>query len=219
MKKVYILLLLLSIGILSNAQVPGYMGKRIMISGGILIGSPNSGNVSSTYANPNYSGFFLHKYYRLSADVVISQKKSVCLSVNQGSMGYNNYSYNYQDNIITNLDVKSLDIGIKYHLKGNIAPFGRYLIYGVSFHSATNSDPDKKYSYAGYSFPESKTTFQSVFFGLGTNYVLKDIIVLSASIETNLGYAGSDYYERYYIIKRWERSAYLNLGFGIGVIL
>lgn len=214
----------------SSAQVPGYLGKKILIGGGILFGSPNyEDHYPQTYKpiiNPSIS---LNKYYRVYADIVFTQRKSVCFAFKNASMGYVNSLYytaahNYNltngyDYVVTKLAISSFDMGIKYHLSGNISPLGSYIMYGLAFHSINETDPENNYAKAALPFLASKTNFTGVFLGLGTNYVVKDLLVLSVSMETEFSFAGDNDLHKKYIIQRWRHSTYFNLGFGIGVLL
>jgi hypothetical protein len=129
---------------------------------------------------------------------------------------YDDYSFSGFYNNIAMLRVKSFDIGLKLHLGGNIAPLGKYFIVGLSRNLATVSDPRNLVVNTYYPFVKSQSHFTSIKLGFGTNYILRDILVLSGSIETDLMVSLNNTSQ---ISNRWQKSSYMNLCLGIGALV
>ncbi len=220
MKRISGLFFFILCGIVSHSQTAGYLGKRLLIQGNYLIGSPNFKSEPKSYGDDiylsSYRSYF-HKSFRIASDFVLSDNKSIYIGYRNSVMGYFQEEYYFPGyaNTSSKLEVKSFDIGVKFHLAGNIAPLGKYFILGISRNSAIITDP--KHLFAGYypPFKEFRIKFNSIKLGFGTNYIIKDFLVLSGSLETDI----LSSFNTFGIGSRWQKSSYLNLSLGIGFLV
>ena len=209
----------------SYSQVPGYIGKRFSIGGNFLFGSLAKTRKAPLYNGVGGTSYTLHKSVSANIDFVLTPKTAISVCYKYATMGYDPnaalfyYSYYYYPLAVSKLDIGTFQIGFKYHLSGYIAPLGKYFMYGISYHTARESDPEKKFAVMHTVIQDSTIKFTSFYLGLGTNYIIKDFLILSVSAETDFAFSTNTYTYRGKLIRRWQRSAYLNLVIGIGFLI
>ena len=228
MKKI-ILAGFIIISIYSFSQVPGYMGKRLVLNGTFLFGSPevfgeDPATVKSEKKNGSY-GIGLHGYVKAGVDYVISERKSVCLAYKMSRMGFiHEYDSAYNSiKYLTQLNISSIDIGLRLHIEGNIAPIGNFFSYGISMNRAIERDVAGNAANHAVPFKQTTTWFASVFFSYGHHIPIGKFLILTTQLETNLAnpirFILDDGSDRTRIMYRWQKSTWMNFGLGLGYII
>jgi hypothetical protein len=227
MKK--IIFLFLVAGLHASAQVPGYMGQRMLAGASFLFGSPevfqeDPATVRSSKKGEGY-GIGLHEYYKVSAEYVIGEKTSLYAAYKFSKFGFRHeYDINYSTYYyLTQLNTGTIDIALKKHLLGNIAPLGNYFSYGLSFTTATEKDVLGNSKIASEPFVPRKVRFGSLFFNYGHNIYIGNNLILNTQLETNFAnpiyLINEDNDFKYQVVYRWQKSVWLNFGLGLSYIL
>lgn len=220
------------ISIQSFAQAPGYMGKKFLIGGAFSFGSPDIYGDDPATVNSKFNSvtrsypMALYWNGKIFADYVITEKKSISVDFKKSTMGFhhiNSYSYFSRD-FVTELDFTSVDIGLRMHSLGNVAPIGFFLYAGLGLNSAKETDP------AGNSlqdsltkFRETKVIFGSLNLSVGHHILLGKNIILTPQIEANLinplSYIKEKSSNKDDIAYRWQRTTWFNLSLGLSYLL
>jgi len=168
-KKVIILLLLVYIPITSNAQAPGYLGKRAYLgftfsSSPANIGPTQNNNGRNFFGNENKRSWGINYELEANCSYTINRLISVGLNIGQYYTGVvstaetpslarellpvQNDFFDSHD-LFYRLNVKSLSIVVnKYKLsKGALAPFGNHIFFGLKRYFISGEIIDKRTTY------------------------------------------------------------------------
>lgn len=135
-----ITLLFICVTQFAMAQVPGYMGKKMVVGYDIYM----SPTVAPTYKKQD--GIGLNNTQCLNFDYTIKQRVNACVSLQYSKMGVtSNYGYSYvynsqyygpsngiayyrpTDNLPMQMKTYNLSLGFKLFSRNSIAPVGKYI--------------------------------------------------------------------------------------------
>ncbi len=178
MRSIYILLLIVSSTL--SAQVPGYLGKRLSASVGIMAGNPypiNDPVLDRYRVKSDITG-------QLRFDYVITQNMSLGLDLDSKksnvSVGFGSLPYQVQVNDDRiNLLNKAIGISYKKFLKGQIAPYGTYRKMGLGYNFSKTQDPKGVYAANHAIFHERKANFLDFRYGFGVNKIYFDKLIVN----------------------------------------
>lgn len=200
----FLLFLSLPIFLFGQKSIPGFLGKRNLVSlnyiGGIVKKDPFT-NYNQYYTqNPNL---------QLSYERVLNRKKSILLSISHGGFKVSN-SYLYDiyslEKIIQNgkayeiydgtIDFNVTSFHLSSHIymrnKGALAPLGKYFVYGFS-HSLINIKKTDLLYYDNSNNPlklpnisHSSISLNTFFIGFGSKRFISNNIFINKMIQFNL---------------------------------
>jgi len=141
MKKLILVIFLITIAGTGFSQAPGYLGKKILISGGIAPASSLLWGIEFT--DDSYSLFL--NMYEMNVDYVISRKNCIGIIAGFGNNKINPYYSFYTNNNNYNIhsfSSKTIRFGISFtHQRGNfISPVGKYIRYFVNVNYKSSED-------------------------------------------------------------------------------
>lgn len=195
------------------SQVPGYMGRRLLITPTI---GPNLNIPFSVYDDDSFgssggSEFSVRPKFGLAIDFAYSRQRTIGLKYSYSNtqlsmpvfykVNNNNYGYPFLTAFYSPANVRSHSLGIRYskYISGNIpAPLGMY--WGVTAGIGIASFNDPKGVFPNYSNPKIGTYLTSVLFDVipywGIRRGIGKRFMWSANIEFNfiaLCYLGLNY--------------------------
>lgn len=194
--------LVLSLSILTSfAQVPGYLGKKFTLQGEIhsfpaLIG-PTANNNGLQAEGDGGTGLGLNWSAGARLGYVLSRYNQLMLTFDYLKTGaiqtaYLNSGFDYSSReIFYNLNGISFGIGNRKFRasKGGLAPMGKYNGYSLNL-TALNGTLNKKYSSSSSSLStygiEPKHLVLSFGYEFGTNYIIKDRLILNIGAKLNI---------------------------------
>lgn len=191
--KRYLFLVLLALSVVLKSQVPGYMGKRFIVS----VGSSLALNFKPLYLLDNPNSTYLGPVFTkaLNLEYVLSDRRVLCFSFRHLTRKIENEyyspgSYYHTTNGFEKFTLLNYSIGVKRFSKRAIAPLGYYLKWECYYISGWMD-------YKSYLYPES-TSYSYTwteydggrikFFGTGGAYsvgkqrIFKDKFVLDYGI-------------------------------------
>lgn len=134
-----LLITLLSISVISPAQVPGYMGRRLMVTYSVW-GHPAVPELSDILGTNNpHEDVSLNITQTIALDYIVSKRGALCFGFQYAylGMGYDNYSssgdyvYKGKDPFPARLISRGFSLGYKLFPKARIAPVGTYIKWDV----------------------------------------------------------------------------------------
>lgn len=199
----------------TQAQVPGYQGKRFFVElGGSFffnLGFPTAQNKGpNSFPFAEHTGHFtLKDRYKLAVHYVFSRKNTIKLAYNYQVSGLNTFAFTpslfqaSQDyhNLFYQLHAHDVNVGINLYGKSNanLAPLGFYWDLGLRFVFVQGVLRDQRVEYAdnradNRPYPDQVAPLRhetfTFLFGLtamwGYRTVIADRITLSFGIETTL---------------------------------
>jgi hypothetical protein len=163
MKKVIIVLFFFFITDFIDAQVPGYQGKRTVVE--------VHGSFPIVQSNSNEP-----LIYKIHAEYAIKRTKAVALEVR-----YANQPREYSTGIgVTRTSVMAYYMN--YTQDWSLAPFGRYLGYGLALNSVNEVVPNVDPKFAR----NTTDIYPSVHFTFGKRYILANRISVNLGSEAGL---------------------------------
>jgi hypothetical protein len=130
-KKILVFLFLLLLIHAGSAQVPGYMGKRLIIGYSLnFSGAFFSPTANSSKGFSDFNG--INTTHVLNLDYIYHRRKAVCLLVQYARTGvdyfyFNNIYYDGDQNKPAILNSLGVGLGIKLFRRANFAPYGPYV--------------------------------------------------------------------------------------------
>jgi hypothetical protein len=203
-KGIFLLVFLLNANFISTAQVPGYMGKRFSVSANFsffptIIG-PTADNLGPQHYGSKGGGFAFDTKYGGQLNYVVGRRKELFLAADFYKTGMiSTYKNNYESVFgnhdeyycFHNLNVTSLNIGMKFYPSNTLAPLG--FSYGISLgYNIVNGeilDYQKTGSRPAWTeqplIINQKKSFISAGLELGWNHILFDRLVLNVGVKSN----------------------------------
>jgi hypothetical protein len=203
---------LLWIGILTifvqstNAQIPGYLGKRISLQADVqtiqtFLG-PTANNRGRVYYGEKGGGYAWNWRAGLSAGYALSRQKQLVigydylvtgLALDVNSESYDqifDITYTDQHQLFYNLEVNTVTLGLRNFnpIKGGIAPFGKYKGWFFEYSNIKGKILDKKTILQDVGFNRtshgplglsSKSNLYVLGYAMGENIILKDRFLLN----------------------------------------
>jgi hypothetical protein len=187
MKNLLFIIALLFSFFICNAQVPGYMGKRL--SAGVRFNfSPiiNEHNVISDSVGINLLYFSyrgLNKRWEGHVDFVISKRKSVGASIALHNPSFRStYWVNGAPGGVSLTKVNTTKVGayLQWGKRDGVpAPVGKFFRWEMSMYFFKASNDKDPYTYKAGFVP-------ATFFTFGRNYVVSDVVLLNWGLQYGL---------------------------------
>jgi hypothetical protein len=210
-----------------NAQIPGYLGKRISLQAdGQFIQTflgPTANNRGRIHYGEKGGGYAWNWRAGLSAGYALSRQKQLVvgydylvtgLSLRVNTESYDQvYDLTYTDEheLFYNLEVNTITLGLRNFnpTKGGIAPFGKYKGWFLEYANITGKILDKKSYLQDYGYNRtshgplglsSKANLFTLGYAVGENIIIKDRFLLNigARFRLPLNYGFWTHLERDY---------------------
>jgi hypothetical protein len=222
MKKA-ILILFLAVSTLASAQVPGYQGKRFLLSYNLGVSSNLFQYIFNTNGmdQKSFNIFFNQSF---EAEYVLDRRFSL-----EGEFSFLDNNVKYAD-IPIPLDIKSTSLGINcvfYPFNNNsLAPIGEFTKLKLYSKNYSATGPLSYDNGIGYAYYNVKTKGQTYGIGVafGHHHLIKNRILLSGSLDMDLDIANIAPASQLNEIQVLAQSHFLStyivyLKFGIGGLL
>lgn len=227
-----IVLFCIFISLTAYSQVPGYFGRRAVVSYAVWAHP----NVNLLANSPSSNGIVLDRTHAFSLDYIVSHRASICFGFQFSRIGmnfpgeyYRNFIYTGSDKYPAYLHAKGASVGLKFFARDKIAPLGRYIKWDalVMFNKLVY-DPNDVYDQSENvrltEVDENVNSFGGGFaLSFGRQRILFDRIVLDggfrmAFVLCPVEYTSDYAREFYYVTERLVFNQLVNFRIGIGFL-